>query len=149
MEALVDMTIIGIVATASMSCFLWLISGLTNTHCDMVRAVGSIYTHDEKNSLVPGLIMQFTAGLLMTYIYGIFLEHLDLKASYEYAILGMLMGFIHGLIVSLVLAKLLGEHHPVEVYQTVTKRTVYAHLFAHIVFGLVIGTMYGTFLAFN
>jgi len=146
MQTLIGLTIIGIVATASMNCVLWLISGLTQTHCDMVRAVGSIYTHNEENSLTPGLLMQFTAGLVTTYIYGFFLEPMHWQHGYCYAGLGLLMGLIHGIAVSTVLAKLLGEHHPVERYQHVTKKVVLAHIFAHAIYGLIIGTMYGSFL---
>ena len=147
MDFLVSMTLIGIFATSAMNTMLWIISGLTNTHCDMVRAVGSIYTHDEDSALLPGLIMQFTAGILIAYVYGIFLQEASFKVSYGYALLSVGMGAIHGLAVSLVMGKLLGEHHPLERYQSVTKRTMIAHLFAHILYGLVIGTMYGTFIA--
>jgi hypothetical protein len=140
------MTIIGVIATAAMNCFLWLISGLTKTHCDMVRAVGSIYTHNESNSLGPGLIMQFTAGLLSTYVYGIFLNFVHSKIPYTFAGLGMIMGLIHGLMVSIVLAKLLSEHHPVVRYQHLSGKAFAAHVLAHILFGMVIGAMYGTFL---
>ncbi len=148
METIVTMTIIGIVATAAMNCFLWLITGLTQTQCDMVRAVGAIYTHDEKNSLLPGLIMQFTAGLIAAYVYGVFLEAFAWKASYAYAGMGLAMGLIHGIAVSIVLAKLLGEHHPVEHFQKVSTRSALAHVLAHMLYGFIIGAMYGTYMAF-
>lgn len=148
MEILLSITIIGIVATAAMNCFLWLLSGLTETHCDMVRGVGSLYTHEEKTALVPGLIMQFTAGLIMAYVYGVFLERIHCSFAYQYAGLGILMGLVHGLAVSIVLKKLLSEHHPVDTYQEVTYKVFFAHVFAHMIYGLVIGTMYGTYLAF-
>lgn len=144
---LVSMTIIGLIATASLNCFLWLVSGLTKVHCDMVRAVGSIYTHDEENSLAPGLLMQFTAGLLTAYVYGVFLELAHFKTAYGYALLGIVIGSVHGLAVSTVLEKLVGEHHPVVSYQHVTKKVFFAHVFAHVIYGLVIGTMFGTYIA--
>lgn len=61
--------------------------------------------------------------------------------------LRLIFGLFHGIAVSTVLAKLLGEHHPVERYQVVTTKVVLAHIFAHVLYGLVIGTMYGTYIA--
>lgn len=146
MELLISLTIIGLVATSAMNTFMWILAGLTKTRVDMVNAVGSLYTHSQDNSFWPGLIMQNTAGVVMTYVYGIFLELGNFNATYTYGFLGLLMGLIHGVAVAIIMAKLLGEHHPVATFQKVTGKVALAHIVGHLIFGLVIGTMYGMYL---
>ncbi|MBI2601468.1 MAG: hypothetical protein HYW48_00280 [Deltaproteobacteria bacterium] len=146
MELLISLTVIGLVATSAMNTFMWILSGLTHARVDMVNAVGSLYTHSIENSFWPGLIMQFSAGVIMTYVYGIFLGLGNFDATYTYAFLGLFMGLIHGTAVAVIMAKLLGEHHPVASFQKVTGKIALAHVVGHLIFGLVIGTMYGMYL---
>ena len=147
MEELLSMTVIGIIATSGMISFLWLITGLTKTNVDMVKAVGSIYSKSEETALTPGLLMQFTSGIIMTYIYGVFFSLLHLTTSYSYALIALLFGLIHGLAVTIVLKHLIAEHHPLEKFQEVNFKKSLAHILAHILFGLIIGVMYGSYLS--
>ena len=146
MEEILALTIMGAVATGWMITYMCLISGLGASHVDMIRALGSIYSHDEKTGMLPGLLMQFTAGITMAYVYGIFLRIFDYAIAYKYALLSLGIGFVHGLIVTIVLAKLLAEHHPVPKYQHVGFKVALHHVVAHLVFGLVVGVMYAAFL---
>ena len=146
MELLVSLTVIGLVATSAMNTFMWILSGLTSARVDMVNAIGSLYTHSLENSFWPGLIMQSTAGVIMTYVYGIFLALGNFDATYTYAFLGLFMGLVHGTAVAVIMAKLLGEHHPVASFHKVTGKIAFAHVVGHLIFGLVIGTMYGMYL---
>jgi uncharacterized membrane protein YagU involved in acid resistance len=146
MEAIVSLTIIGVLATASMVSLMWLITGLTRTHVDMICATGSLYTKNTTNALLPGLFMHFTAGILMTFIYTIFFGLIDYHTAYSYALFGLVVGFFHGVVVTVTLTKLLAENHPVEKYQSTSFTGSLAHIFAHVLYGLVIGTMYGTYL---
>jgi hypothetical protein len=143
---LLSLTIIGIMATAAMTSFLWLVSGLTRRDVDMVRAIGALYTNSLASSLGPGLLMHFTGGLLAAYVYGVFLGLLSLEAPYWYAITGMLVGVVHGLLVTTVLKLLLAEHHPIHRYSAMDRQIFLLHVLAHVIYGLVIGTMFACFL---
>jgi hypothetical protein len=146
MADLHSLTIVGFMATATMTTFFWLFSGLTRIDVDMVRAIGSLYTNSLSTAFVPGLIMHFTGGMLSTYLYGIFLNALAYERIYSYALAGMAFGFAHGVIVSTVLKFLLVEHHPIHRYTAIDGRIFGAHIAGHVIFGLVVGTLYGSFL---
>jgi hypothetical protein len=147
MNEILSFFIIGLLATSAMTSFLWLITGLTRTNVDMIKALGALYTNTLENSLMPGIFMQFTGGILMTYVYGIFMSLLDYNTAYSYAFIGLGIGLVHGIATTLVLKILLAEHHPSEEYRTISKSGASTHVFAHLLYGLVIGAMYGSFLA--
>jgi type II secretory pathway pseudopilin PulG len=64
MELLLGLTIIGFVATSAMISFMWMITGTGNENVDMVKAIGAIYTHSLANAFAPGLLVQYTSGVL-------------------------------------------------------------------------------------
>ena len=146
MVEIVSFMIMGIVATAAMTSFLWLVTGLTQTKVDMVRALGSLHTGSEDNSFSSGMFLQFTAGVVMAYVYGIFFELISFPFAYHYSLLGLGIGLVHGFIVTLVLSSLLAEHHPVAEYQQVGLKVSFVHVFAHMIYGLILGVMFGSFM---
>ena len=148
MDMLYSLTIIGFLATSTMITFMWLVTGLTAVKCDMVRAVGSLYTHRPETALGPGLLMQYTAGTIMTYIYGIFLNLMPSNIGYVFSGMGLLFGAVHGVAVSLILASLLKDQHPIADYQHVSGRVAFVHVLGHMLFGLIIGSLFGTFLVY-
>ena len=63
-------TIIGIIATAAMSSFLWIISGLGIMNVDMIRAIGSIYTDPKKKPYFQGslcTLLQVSCSLIFIF----------------------------------------------------------------------------------
>ena len=90
--------------------------------------------------------MQFSSGVLTAYIYAVFIRMPTFQLDYQYALLGLALGFVHGIAVSVVLAKLLAEHHPVKDFQHVDTGVAVIHVFAHMVYGLALGVLYAIFM---
>ena len=69
MEIIVTSIITGLLSTGAMSIFLWFVTGFNIVNADMIRAIGSLITRDEKNALLPGLFIHFNAGTIFTCVY--------------------------------------------------------------------------------
>lgn len=133
----------GILGTAGMTFFMWLIhrSGLANA--DMMRAIGSLYTRSYEKSLLPGFIIHFGIGSILAFLYTAFLSIFYLKSVIAITGLGGMLGLFHGLVVSLALVALVAEHHPLEHFQKAGSEVVVAHMVGHVIYGLIVGAVIG------
>jgi hypothetical protein len=60
---------VGFVATLGMTSLLWIADRSGWANANMVRALGSTITRSFETSLLPGIIVQFTAGFVFAMIY--------------------------------------------------------------------------------
>ena len=141
---IISSTIIAMIATAGMSSFLWIITGLKLSNVDMVKAIGSLYTRKEETSFFPGLMMHFTAGIIFCNLYILLFKVFPATVAtpFIYVVLGISAGFVHGIVVSLLLVILVAEHHPLNKYRNVGFSVAVYHFLAHIIYGFIIGFMY-------
>lgn len=147
MENILTFTLMGIIATACMSCFLWVITAARLSDVDMIRAIGAFYTKDEKNALVPGAFVHFTSGICFSFAY-LFLFNLfpQQEHSFIYVLYGGIIGFAHGLIFAILLVHMVADFHPVKRFQKASFAVGVYHFLAHIIFGLSLGILTGFFL---
>ncbi len=133
----------GILGTSGMSFVMWLItrSGLANA--DMIRAIGSIYTRSYGNALIPGIIIHYTAGVVIAFFYAAFLSIFSLGSVGSYIGIGAMVGVFHGLVVSFLLVVLVAEYHPLEQFQKAGSEVATAHMVGHIIYGLIVGMVIG------
>jgi uncharacterized membrane protein YagU involved in acid resistance len=126
-----------------MSFVMWLItrSGLANA--DMIRAIGSLYTRSYENAFIPGIIIHYTAGIIIAFFYTAFLSIFSLGSVGSYIGIGAMVGVFHGLVVSFLLVVLVAEHHPLEQFQKAGSEVAVAHMVGHIIYGLIVGAMIG------
>lgn len=131
--------LVGIVATACMSLCLYLMHWSGSANGDMVRALGSLVTRRDENSLPIGWVIHFSAGAAFSVIYAQALE----MTGFPVATLGVLIcgvfALFHGSVVSLLLVVVIAEHHPLERFQQAGLRVAIVHIAAHLVYGLVLG----------
>jgi hypothetical protein len=135
---------IGILATLSMTTFLWIVTYFKLCEVDMVKAIGSWYTHKESNALLPGMLVHMFAGVVFTYIYLFLFSVLPIPNAdiYIYAVFGAGIGFVHGIVVALCLVILVAEHHPLPKFQKAGIPVAVYHFLAHVIYGLSIGFLY-------
>lgn len=133
----------GSVATALMCLFLEIVTRVRLVNADMVRAVGSMFTRSYDNALVPGLIIQFGFGIVFGFIYFAILSYFTSGSVLSGIFAGLLIGFFHGMVVSLALVIAVAEHHPLERFQAAGFTVAASHLAGHIIYGLVIGIVFG------
>ena len=131
----------GFIATIGITLVLWLIDKSGWTKADMVRAIGSLFTRSYENSLRVGLVIHFAAGIVISAIYLHILSLLNLSGSITVVVIGGIIGFIHGFVVSFGIV-IFSEHHPVEHFQEADFQVAVAHVLGHIVYGLIIGGIF-------
>ncbi len=134
--------IAGLVATAGMTTLLWMIDRFKWANANMVRALGSALTRSVEASLFPGLIIQFTSGIIFALIYLYALQVLQLSTVLSLVIGGGIIGFAHGFAFSFIML-ILSEHHPVEQFQKAGFQVAISHFLAHVVYGMLIGLVAG------
>jgi hypothetical protein len=126
----------GIVGTAAMTGLLLFPRWLGIGKIDVIPAVGALITGKEEHAFSIGYIVHFTSGIIFAYIYwGILLL---MKLPIVWWVFGM-AGFIHGIVVMLLVCITIMEHHPIARYHERGAMTGLAQLFAHIVYGVVVG----------
>jgi hypothetical protein len=136
--------IIGLVATMGMTAFLWIVKKISIYDVDMVRAIGSYLTRNEKNALIPGILLHFTSGVIFSFAYIILFNILPVidPRPYLYISFGGLLGFVHGLVMAVVLVFLIAETHPLPKYKKASFAVAVFHFLAHIIYGLLIGFLF-------
>jgi hypothetical protein len=126
----------GIVGTAAMTALLLFPRWLGIGKIDVIPAVGALITGKEEHAFSIGYIVHFTSGIIFAYIYwGILLL---MKMPIVWWAFGM-AGFIHGIVVMLLVSITIMEHHPIARYHERGPMTGLAQLLAHIVYGVVVG----------
>lgn len=135
----------GIAGTTAMTLVMGLIHGFGWANADMIRAIGSLYTRREDNSFPVGLSVHFTAGILFAFCYAIALGFAPIQSptASSTVLVCILMSFFHGLVVSMLLAIEVAEHHPLEKFRKAGVGVVFSHLVGHIFYGLFVGLFLG------
>ena len=130
---------IGVISTLGMSVSMWAITRLNIANADMIRAIGSLITRKEKMSFRVGLLMHFTSGVIFSIPYTLVLGLLRLSSSFSSFVVGGVMGFVHGFVVSFMLVAFVAQAHPVAKYREPGLSVAGSHIVGHIVYGLLVG----------
>ncbi|MFZ0391321.1 MAG: hypothetical protein WAN36_12760 [Calditrichia bacterium] len=128
----------GILATAVMTFFLWIVNKTGLANADMVRALGSGITRSYDKAMAPGMILHFVAGIIFAMIYIVILNLIHLTSTFYIILTGGIIGFWHGFAFSFVMV-ILAEHHPVERFKDASFQVAIVHFAAHIIYGLTAG----------
>ena len=122
--------------TAAMSVLLLFPRWLGIGKIDVIPSVGALITGKAENALSIGYVVHFASGIIFAYIYwGVLVL---MKMPIVWWAFGM-AGFIHGIVVMLLVCITVMEHHPIARYHERGPMTGLAQLFAHIVYGVVVG----------
>ncbi len=105
----------------------------------MVIAVGSLLTRSRANALWAGVWVYLGSAVVFGLIYTLLLIRLELTPWPQAFFAGAGFGFFHGLVVSLGLAWIVSDNHPLPEFQEVTPVVFLSHFAGHVVFGGVVG----------
>lgn len=132
----------GFVATWGITLVLWAINKSGWTNADMIRAVGSFFTKSYQNALQVGLILHFFAGMVIAGVYLHILSIINPPGMLSLMVIGGLIGFGHGFIVSYAIVKF-AHLHPIEQFQKADYQVAIAHIIGHAVYGILMGLIFG------
>jgi hypothetical protein len=123
---------------------MWLITNSGLANCNMVGALGSIFTRDRSKENFIGFVVYLCGGVMFSVIYDLILAELfTIVPSAGFMIsAGMFIGFAHGLVVSYAIIAIFSERHVDKRFQQVSIGIGIAHLIAHVLFGFTIGALF-------
>jgi hypothetical protein len=129
----------GIAATTAMVLVMYAIHAMKWANADMVRAIGSIYTRSYEMSLLPGLVSHYAIGIAFSFLYAMLIGVAPVSTGGGIVIIALLTGLVHGIVMSLFLAVMVAEHHPLPEFRSADVGVIGAHVAGHVVYGATLG----------
>lgn len=134
----------GILAALAMSISMRLISRLGGgDEVDMVMAIGSFFTGRKENATRFGILIHVGSGIFFGLVYGLIFSAISMTTLPEVFLVGIGLGFLHGLGMAYVLMISMAEKHPLQEFRSVSLLIGVIHLAGHIVFGATVGLLAG------
>ncbi len=134
----------GILGATAMAAFLYALHFGRIANGDFVRAIGSIGSKTEYNSIPIGLAIHYVTGILFAFLYALLVGMVPDEAYVTALVLCGFFGFCHGLVVAVALIYLVGIEHPLRRFQKIGAGVAVAYCVAHIVYGVVVGAILGS-----
>ena len=110
---------------------------------DMILALGSLITKSRDNAYRVGLIVHATAAIGFGLVYTLLMVTLGYTHMPISLMLGLGVGALHGLIVSLMLVWVVADQHPLEEFKETDLLVGLSHMAGHVAYGGVIGLIVG------
>ncbi|SDR91712.1 hypothetical protein [Opitutus sp. GAS368] len=110
---------------------------------DMILALGSLITKSRDNAYRVGLIVHVTAAIGFGLVYTLLMVTLGYTHMPISLMLGLGVGALHGLIVSLMLVWVVADQHPLEEFKETDLLVGLSHMAGHVAYGGVIGLIVG------
>ena len=130
----------GCAGTSVMTLFLFLPRWADWSKVDVIKAGGALLVGMNARAFTAGMGIHLVMGVGFSYLYAAFLGFSHLPFN---TLTGALLGSLHGVVVMLLVAILIMEHHPVARYHERGPATGLAHLGAHILYGATVGWVVG------
>ncbi len=133
----------GVLAGLAMEGAMWLITRASRIKGDMILALGSLITKTRDNAYRVGLIVHATAALGFGLVYTLLMVTLGYTELPLSLMLGLGVGVLHGILVSLMLVWVVADQHPLEEFKEADLLVGLSHVAGHAVYGAVIGLVVG------
>ena len=133
----------GLIGGVAMQLTMRLIACGGHVKGDMILALGSLITKSRDNAYRVGLIVHVTAAIGFGLVYTLLMVTLGYTGLPLSLMLGLGVGALHGLIVSLMLVWVVADQHPLEEFKETDLLVGLSHMAGHVSFGGVIGLVVG------
>lgn len=132
-----------ILGGVAMELVMWVIAKAGLAKGDMILALGSLLTKRRENAYRVGFIVHTSAALGFALLYALLLVALHLSDLPQSMMLGLGVGLLQGIVVSLGLIWIVAEQHPLEEFRDADLLVGLSHVAGHAAFGLVVGVVVG------
>jgi hypothetical protein len=129
----------GVLGGLAMEGVLWIIGRSGWAKADMIVALGSMFTKSRESAWRIGAILHLVSAIAFAIVYTLLLIALGATEMPWSAALGIGIGFLHGLIVSLGLVWVVAEQHPLEEFNEAGLAIGLSHIVGHVAYGAVVG----------
>ncbi len=133
----------GLLGGLAMELAMWLIARAGLAKGDMILALGSLLTKSRENAYRTGLYIHVTAAMGFALVYTLLLVTLGYTQLPFSLMIGLGVGALHGLIVSLMLVWMVAERHPLEEFKDADLLVGLSHFAGHVAYGGVVGFVVG------
>jgi hypothetical protein len=133
----------GVLGGVAMELVLWLIGRVGWAKADMLVALGSMVTKSRENAWQVGAVLHTISAIGFAMVYTLLLTRTGFTHLPLSMMLGLGVGFVHGLIVSLALVWIVAERHPLAEFNEATLAIGLSHLVGHVAYGGVVGLVVG------
>ena len=140
---LVTSLVAGGLAGLAMELAMWRIARAGLAKGDMILALGSLLTKSRENAYRVGLVIHATAAVGFALVYTLLMVTLGYTHLPLSLMLGLGVGVLHGLLVSLMLVWVVADRHPLEEFKEADLLVGLTHFAGHVVYGGVIGLVVG------
>ena len=142
-QYLLTALVAGVLAGFAMEGVMLLISRAGLAKGDMILALGSLLTKSRDNAYRVGLVIHATAAVGFALVYTLLLVTLGYTHLPMSLMLGLGVGVLHGLVVSLMLVWVVADQHPLEEFKEADLLVGLIHLAGHVAYGAVVGLVVG------
>jgi hypothetical protein len=133
----------GLLGGAAMEFTMWLIARKGWAKGNMIVALGGLCTGSRANALRVGLIIHACSAVVFACLYTVALMALGLTGLPHALTIGMGIGFVHGMLVSLALVWVVADRHPLEEFKEADLAIGLCHLAGHVAYGGIVGLIVG------
>ncbi len=133
----------GLLGGLAMELVMWLIARAGLVRGDMILALGGLLTKSRDNAYRTGLYIHVTAAMGFALVYTLLLVTLGYTRLPFSLMIGLGVGALHGLIVSLMLVWIVAEKHPLEEFKDADLLVGLSHFAGHVAYGGVVGLVVG------
>ena len=140
---LVTALVAGVLGGIAMEAVLWVIGRGGWAKADMIVALGALFTKSRDTAWRVGATLHAVAAFGFAMVYTLLMAELGYTAMPHSMMLGMGMGFVHGLLVSLGLVWVVADHHPLEEFNEAGLAIGLSHIVGHVAYGAVVGFVVG------
>lgn len=135
--------IAGALGGSAMLFAMWLMTRAGLARGNMIVALGGLITRSRDNAFRVGLMLHALSAVGFAMLYAMLMLWLGASEMPYAFMLGLGVGFFHGLIVSLMLVWVVAEGHPFEEYSEAGLAVGLSHVLGHVVYGAVVGLVIG------
>lgn len=140
---LVTTVIAGLLGAGAMETTMWLITRAGLANGQMVVALGSLVTESRQGAKRVGVVLHAAAAVVFSLGYTLILQAAGVATIPAALALGLAIGFVHGMVVSILLVWVVAEHHPLEEFKEADLAIGLCHLAGHVAFGGFVGLVVG------
>lgn len=133
----------GVLGGLAMEGAMWLIARAGLARGDMILALGSLLTKSRDNAYRVGLVVHATAAIGFALVYALLMVTLGYTRMPMSLMLGLGVGVLHGLLVSLMLVWVVADRHPLEEFKEADLLVGLSHFAGHVAYGGVVGLIVG------
>lgn len=133
----------GLLGGLAMELVMWLIARAGLAKGDMILALGSLLSKSRENAYRIGLVVHVTASIGFGVVYALLLVTLGFTKLPLALMLGLGVGVLHGLVVSLMLVWVVSDRHPLEEFKEADLLVGLSHFAGHVAYGAVVGLAVG------